>query len=151
MLTLAQVGSGVYQLLLILHLVSVVVAFSPAIVHAVTGTRLLKQDEGGGRSFFRVAAANERMVYLPALTVVGLLGFALVGMSDGAIKFGDPWVSASALLWLIIAGVVSAVIMPAERLLGEGDRSVESKVALGGAIVSVLFVIVVFLMVVKPG
>lgn len=151
MFILAQVGSGVYQLLLILHLVSVVVAFSPAIVHALTGSRLLKQDEGASRSFFRVAAGNERMVYLPALAVVGLLGFAMVGMSDGAWKFSDPWVSVAALLWLIIAGIVSAVIVPAERLLADGDRSVESKVAVGGGIVSVLFVIVVFLMVVKPG
>ena len=151
MLTLAKVGSGVYDLLLILHLVSVVVAFSPAVVHSLTGSRLLQQDEAASRSFFRVAAGNERMVYLPALAVVGLLGFALVGMSDGVWKFSDPWVSVAALLWLIIAGIVSAVIVPAEKLLAEGDRSVESKVALGGAVVTVLFVIVVVLMVVKPG
>lgn len=151
MFILAQGHSGVYELLLILHLVSVVVAFSPAIVHALTGSRLLKQDEAASRPFFRVAAGNERMVYLPALLLVGLLGFALVGMSDGAIEFSDPWVSVSALLWLIIGGLVGALIVPGERALADGDRSVESKVALAGGIVTVLFVIVVFLMVVKPG
>lgn len=151
MIIFAQVGSGVYQLLLILHLVSVVVAFSPAIVHALTGTKLLKQDQPASRSFFRVAAANERTVYLPALVLVGLLGFAMVGMSDGTWKVTEPWVLVSALLWLIIGGIVSAVIVPGERQLADGDGSVASKVAAAGSIVSLLFLVVVFLMVVKPG
>jgi hypothetical protein len=151
MIIFAQVGSGVYQLLLILHLVSVVVAFSPAIVHALTGTKLLKQDEPASRSFFGVAVANERTVYLPALVLVGLLGFAMVGMSDGTWKVTEPWVLVSALLWLIIGGIVSAVIVPGERQLADGDRSVASKVAAAGSIVSLLFLVVVFLMVVKPG
>lgn len=151
MIIFAQVGSGIYQLLLILHLVTVVVAFSPAIVHALTGTRLLREDEGASRSFFRVAVGNERTVYLPALVLVGLLGFAMVGMSDDAFKFTDAWVLIAAILWVAIGGIVSAVIVPGERRLAEGDRAAEQKVAAAGGVVSLLFLVVVFLMVVKPG
>ncbi len=148
---LAEVGSGVYQMLLILHILSVVVAFAPAVVHSLTGPRLLKEDEGAARSFFGAAAGNDRRVYLPALLAVGILGFALVGISGGTFEFSDPWVSAAALLWVIISGIVGAVIVPAERQLAAGDRSAESKVAAGGGIVTLLFVIVLILMVVKPG
>jgi hypothetical protein len=151
MFLLARVGSGFYQLLLILHLLSVVVAFAPAVVHAVTGPRLLKEAEAAGRTFFGVAVGNERTVYLPALLAVGILGFALVGISDEAFKFTDAWVLIAALLWLAIGGVVSAMIVPGEKQVAAGDRAAEAKVAAGGGIVSLLFLVVLFLMVVKPG
>ncbi len=151
MFLLAQGHSGVYQLLLILHILAVVVAFSPAVVHSLTGSRLMREDEAAGRRFFGVAAANDRRVYLPALLVVGVLGFALVGLSDGAFEFSEPWISAAALLWVIIAGIVGAVIVPGERALAEGDRPAEKKVGAAGGIVTVLFIVVLILMVVKPG
>ena len=150
MIILGQVGSGVYQLLLILHLVSVVVAFAPAVVHALTGPRLLKEDEAAGRRFIAVGVANQRAVYLPALLAIGILGFALVGMSDDAFSVTDPWVLISAVLWLAIGGIVSAVILPGERALAAGDRDAESKVTAAGGIVTLLFLVVLFLMVVKP-
>jgi len=151
MLLLARVDSGVYQALLVLHILSVVVAFAPAVVHPLTGPRLLKEDEPAGRSFSGVASGVERKVYLPALLAVGVLGFALVGLSDDAWKFSEPWVYIAALLWLAIGGIVSAVIIPGEKQIAAGDRAAESKVAAAGGIASLLFVVVVFLMVVKPG
>ena len=151
MLILAVVSSGVYKALLLLHLLSVVVAFSPAVVHAIAGPGLMKEDEDAGRRFAGIAAANNRMVHLPALLVVGVLGFALVGVSDEAWKFSDLWVSISALLWLVIAGIISAVVVPGNRKVAAGDRAAESRVAAAGGIATLLFVIVMFLMVVKPG
>lgn len=150
MLLAQLVDTGIYQLLLILHLLSVVVAFAPAIVHSLTGPRLLKEDEVAGRKFFGVAAGNERMVYLPALLAVGVLGFALVGFSKKAVSLSDPWVLISLALWLAIAGIVGAVIVPGERQIAAGDRAAESKVGAAGGIVTLLFLVVVFLMVVKP-
>lgn len=149
--SLARVGSGTYNVLLLLHILSVIVAFAPAVVNPLTGPRLLKEDEPAGRSFARVSAANSRNVYLPALGVVGILGFALVGISDKVYKFSDPWVFISALLWLAIGGIVGAVIVPSERQVAAGDRAAESKVAAAGGIATLLFLIVLFLMVVKPG
>ena len=150
MFLLAQVGSGVYNLLLILHILAVVVAFAPAVVHPLVGRRLLG-DEGAARQFSGAASINSRTVHLPALMAVALLGFALVGVSDSAFKFSDPWVAISALLWLVIGGVVSAMVAPGERGMAAGEAGAASKVQIGGGIVTVLFVVVLCLMVVKPG
>lgn len=151
MVLLARAHSGAYELLLVLHILAVVVAFAPAVVHALTGPRILKEDEAAGRAFFKVASANSRSVYLPALIAVGILGFALVGASGDAFEFSDAWISISAVLWLAIGGIVSAVILPGEKQAAEGDRAAEKKVAVGGGIATLLFIVVLFLMVVKPG
>ena len=150
-MVLASVDSGIYKVLLLLHILAVLVAFSPLIVHPLTAPRLMKDDEAAGRRLSPVLAENQRKVYMPALLAVGILGFALVGFSDGQWKFTDPWVFISALLWLAIGGIISAVIIPGEKQVGAGDRAAESKVAAAGGIASLLLLVVLFLMVVKPG
>ena len=120
-------------------------------VNALPGPRIYKDDEGAGQRFSAVTAVNSRQVYLPALGVVGLLGFGLVGISEAQWKFSDPWVFISAILWLVIAGIVSAVIVPGEKQMAGGDRAAESTVAAAGGVATLLFLVVLFLMVVKPG
>lgn len=151
MFLLARVGSGVYNAVLLLHILAVLVAFAPAVINPIVGPRLYKVDEAAGQKFSGVAAANTRTVHLPALLAVGILGFALVGISDEAFRFGDPWVFISALLWLAIGGIVGAVIAPGERQMAAGDRAAESKVAAAGGVATLLLLVVLFLMVVKPG
>ena len=150
MFILATYNSGVYQLLLILHILSVVIAFAPAVVHPLVGGRF-KGDDVPARRFAEAAVLNSRAVHLPALAAVGVLGFALVGVSDKAFRFSDTWVAISIVLWLAIAGIISAVVVPAERAFAAGDTEAEKKVQAGGMIATLLFVIVVCMMVVKPG
>jgi len=151
MLIVAAVGSGVYKALLLLHIIAVLVAFAPAVVHALAGPRLMKVDEEAGRRFAGVAADDDRTVHLPALLAVGVLGFALVGASGEVWKFSEPWVYISALLWLAIGGVIGAVVIPGNKKVAAGDRAAESRVAAAGGIASLLLLVVLFLMVVKPG
>ena len=150
MFILGQVGSGVYNLLLILHILAVVVAFAPAVVHPLVGRRLVG-DEGALRRFSGATSNNTRTVHLPALLAVGVLGMGLVGVSGGAYEFSDAWIAISLLLWLAIGGVISALVLPGERGTAEGEPGAASKVQLGGAICTVLFLVVLTLMVVKPG
>ncbi len=149
MFILAQVGSGVYNMLLILHILAVVVAFAPAVVHPLVGRRLVG-DEGALRRFSGAASNNTRAVHLPALVAVGVLGIGLVGVSDGAYEFSDAWIAISLLLWLVIGGVISALVLPGERGVAEGEPGAASKVQLGGGIATVLLLVVLILMVVKP-
>ena len=151
MFILARVGSGVYNVLLILHILSILVAFAPAVVHPLLAGRLQAGDEGALRRFSGAASANTRTVHLPALLAVGVLGMGLVGVSDEAFKFTDAWVAISLLLWLVIGGVLSALVLPGERGMAEGEPGAASKVQLGGGIATVLFLVVLILMVVKPG
>ena len=148
---LASVDSSAYKVVLVLHILAVVVAFSPAFVNPFAGTALKKQDAGAQRAFFGVSAANGRKVYLPALVLVPILGMALLGMSDEVYKFKQAWVWLSLLLWIAITGLVTGGILPNERKGAAGDADAEQKVATFGAIATVLFVVVVVLMVFKPG
>jgi len=149
MFLLAGVGSGVYNVVLILHILSVLIAFAPAVVHPLASSRLAN-DEHGLRSFAAAAVINTRTIHLPALVAVGVLGFALVGVSDKAYKYTDPWVVISIVLWLAIAGLISALVLPGDRAIAAGEPGGESKVQLGGGIVALLLLVVVVLMVVKP-
>lgn len=151
MVFLAAVSLGIRQFVLLLHIIAVLVAFAPAVVNALAGPRLMKEDEAAGRRFAGVSAANTRTVHLPALLAVGILGFALVGISNNEFTFSKPWVFISIVLWLAIGGIIGGVITPGERQIAAGDRAAESKVAAAGGIASLLLVVVLFLMVVKPG
>jgi hypothetical protein len=71
--------------------------------------------------------------------------------SDPAWGFDQLWVSLALLVWLAICGVVSGVILPSERKLAGGDLAAEAKVAMGGQIVTVLLLAMLYLMIWKPG
>lgn len=123
-MVLAAYGDGLYKLLLLGHIVALLVAFAPA---------------------------NGRRLHLPALVVTGALGIALVLVSGDAWSFDQAWVSLAFLVWLALAGVVSAVIIPAERKLAAGDPAAERQVGLGGQLVTVLLLVMLYLMIWKPG
>ncbi len=112
-------------MLLLLRITAPLVAFALAGVHALAGPRLMKVDEAAGRRFAGVAADDDRTVYLPALLAVGVLGFALVGASGEAWSFSDPWVFISAVLWLVIGGVIGAAIIPGNEKVAGGDRAAD--------------------------
>ena len=151
MFILARVGDGVYQLLLILHILAVIVAFAPAVVHPLVARRLQAEEEGALRRFAGATSINTRTVHLPALLVVGVLGMGLVGVSDKVFKFSDPWVAISIVLWLALGGVLSAMVLPGERGMAAGEPGAAEKTQLGGTIATLLLLVVLFLMVVKPG
>lgn len=136
--------------LLMLHILSVVVAFSPAVAH----TSLLRLGEADGpdvlKRLFGYMARNDRMIYSPALILVGVFGFLLVADQDH-IGFDEPWISAAMLLWFIMNGVLHGMMIPAERKVAAGDDSAQKMVMIAGPVIGLLFLITLYLMVVKPG
>jgi uncharacterized membrane protein len=148
---IAAVRDDAYNVVLVLHILAVLAAFAPAFVHPLLGTQLEREGGAALRVPMRFMHRNEQRVYAPALVLVGVLGLALSGMSDGEYGFGDTWIWLSALLWVALNGVLHAVLLPAEKAVAAGDDSAASRVQLGGAIMSVLGLIVVVLMIFKPG
>jgi uncharacterized membrane protein len=134
---------------LFLHIVAVVVAFAPAVVHPLTFERM--RDDGSIGRFIGIAADNGRKVYLPALVATGVFGIIMILLSDEVIGFDELWISLSFLVWIAITGVVSGLIMPSERKVAEGDVEASKKVTLGGQLVTVLFLVILYLMIFKPG
>jgi uncharacterized membrane protein len=149
---LAAYHDGLYKVLYLGHMLAFVVAFAPAVINPVLAAKV-KRDEGDD-GLARVAAhmaSNGRQIHFPALIALGGFGIAMVMVSDPVFGFSDAWVSLAFLLWLAICGVITGLLLPAERRLAGGDREAEQKVALGGQIATVLTLAMLYLMIWKPG
>jgi len=155
-MVLAALRDNAYNVVLLLHIISVIVAFAPAVANPLTEARL-KADGGESSlvSYYKAAGANGRKVYFPALIVAGVFGGALIGMSKtgGELvwKFEQTWIWLSILNWIVLCGIVSAVILPNEKKVAGGDVSAASKVAAGGGLATLLVIGQLYLMVFKPG
>lgn len=144
------ITSTTYRLLFLLHIAAIVVAFAPAITHTVL-TRQLGQDNGVLRRFAGFAATNEQRIHGTALILVGVFGIGLIFTSDSAWEFDQLWVNLAMVVWIAMNGVLHAMIVPGERALGSGDQSAQQRLDLGGLIMTVLFLVMLYLMIWKPG
>src|SRR3954469_21054664 len=105
-LAFGGIGSGVYRVLLLLHIVSIVAAFAPAFAHpflVAQSAGLAPDARNQVRGFL---AANSKRIYAPALIAAGVFGLLLVVASDKAWKFSQGWVSMAFLLWFAMNGVL---------------------------------------------
>jgi uncharacterized membrane protein len=153
-------NSGIYQVVLALHILAVVVGFGGV---AVSDVYLREGRKRGGAEWAAVSEVNDfvnRKVAMIAIYVVPVLGFALIGMSDKQWKFSQAWVSITLLLYIVIVGIAHAVMFPSHRKINALLRSpsppaaeiaaLEKRITAASGVNSLLFVAVLFLMVVKP-
>ena len=138
------------NILLLLHIASVVVAFAPASVHPLLGRQFGKDGPAALQRFSAYAARNGQRVYAPALLLAGLFGLGLVMESD-YIDFDQTWVSLALLVWVAMNGIVHAMIIPSERKVGAGDTEAMKRLDLGGGLITILFIVMLYLMIWKPG
>ena len=148
---LAAIGDTSYDIVLVLHIVSVLAAFAPAFVHPFLENQTRQLDPAERGRVLTMMHANGRRIYAPALIVAGLLGFALQGMSDSVWEFSQTWMWLSAVAWIAMNGVLHAVLLPAEKAVADGDESARPRVQAGGTAITVLLLLAVYLMVFKPG
>lgn len=76
---------------------------------------------------------KERRVHLSALIALGGFGLAMVLTADPLYGFDQTWVSLAFLVWLAMCGLASV------------------RVAMGGQIVTLLLLVMLYLMIWKPG
>lgn len=150
-MVLAAVNDNLYRVLFLLHILAVVVAFAPAVINPVLAARAKADGEDVLTRVGGYMAANGRQIHFPALVLVGLFGLGMAFSSDSVWEFDQLWLQLAILDWIAICGVVSAVILPAERKVGAGDLSAEPRVAMGGQVVTVLALAMLYLMIWKPG
>ncbi|HET6953463.1 MAG TPA: hypothetical protein VFI47_24005 [Acidimicrobiales bacterium] len=125
-----------YRIFLLLHILAVVVAFAPAVLSVVPSSR-----EGT----LGVIERAGRTVYAPALVLAGLFGILCIVTSDDVFSFGDTWVSLAFVVWIAMNGVFHGLVLAGQR---QGD---EARVVNGQAVMTVLLVVMVYLMIWKPG
>lgn len=146
----AAPGDTGYNIMLMLHLLTVIVAFAPAFVHPMLARQAQAAGDNLGGRILSAMAGNGRRIYAPALILTGVLGFGLVGMSDDVYSLSDGWVIAAILVWIAQNGILHALILPGERAWADGDAEAESKVSMGGAAITLLLVVQIYLMVFQP-
>ncbi len=125
-----------FKISLFLHVVTVVVAFAPALVAVLPGGRdgaLGLLDRAG------------RQVYAPALILAGLFGIACIVTSEDVFEFSQTWISLAFVVWIAMNGVFHALVLAGQR---QGD---ESKVVTGQQIMTLLLVAMLYVMIWKPG
>jgi uncharacterized membrane protein len=148
---IAAVGNTPYNIVLVLHILTAMAAMAPAFAHPFLASQSKALAAAEKQTLWGFMAANSRRIYAPSLIVNGLLGFALAGMSDKTYSMSQGWLAASFIIWIAMNGILHAVLIPAERAVAGGDDSATSKVDLFGAILSLLLIVMLYLMVFKPG
>lgn len=148
---IAAVGDDLYNIVLLLHVVSFVVAFAPAIAHPVMHLQSKSAGPEAHGAVARFIAENSRRIYGPALVVTGGLGILLILLSDEVWEFSQGWISGAFAVWIVMNGILHAFLLPAERKYAGGDHSVEQRIQIGGMALTVLFIVMLYLMIWKPG
>ncbi len=152
------------QLLLALHILAAVVFVGNIITAAFWKVRA---DRSGNLETIAITARSllqaDYTFTAPGIVVLLVTGIWMVGLSDWA-RFQEPWLGGSFVL-LIITGVIwLAVLLPQQRRMGrlaqEGadagvlcpEYSKASRIwSMFGGIATLLPVLILFLMVFKPG
>lgn len=130
------IGSTWYQLFLLLHVVTVVVAFGGNFVQPI-----LARSGGVLPEQFARAALY---VQLPAVLGVFVTGMGMIGLSDRTYRVSTPWVGL-AIAVAVLAGAL-------QWLVARGHRAKDSKhVSTYTALLHLMLVVGLYLMIWKPG
>jgi hypothetical protein len=171
---LGQQDDALYGLLLLLHIVCSIVGFGAVVLNGVYGAESKKRPGPGGLAIgqanLAVSKIGEYFIY--AVFVFGIL-LVLVA-EEGSIEWGDTWVWLSILLYVIGIGVSHGFQQPnarrmvalAEELVSAGPppegaqgpppqvaemEATGKKLAVGGATLNLILLVILYLMVFKPG
>ena len=151
-MVLAAYADTGYNILLLLHIVAVVVAFAPAAINPLLERYLVRNGgDAALQTWAGFARDYTKKIALSALVVALVTGILMIVVSDDVIEFSDTWISLAFLVWFAIAGVVSALILKGERLVAAGDMKGRELLAKGGPIATVLLLVMLYLMIFKPG
>ena len=166
--------SGIYKLLLVLHIFCAIVGFGAVYLNALYGRQIQKRQGREGLAIyeanFRVSAIGQYFIY-----GVFVFGFLLVLTSDEAWEFSQTWIWLSMALFIVGIGVSLGVLLPAVKRMGVLMRELVDagppaagappgpppqvaelqalgpRVGASGAFLDVLMIVILALMVWKPG
>jgi uncharacterized membrane protein len=152
-----------YSIAVFLHVTAVVVGFGATFAEAITFPVAMKLDARHLPYVHRLQLAINRWMATPALAVIILTGLYQTARGDWS--FGEPWISASFAIAIVLGGLLGGYFIPTDRRLAEqAERDLAAGGAVSdeylarartegrmGALTGVLIVVAIFLMVTKPG
>ena len=136
-LAIYPISNG-YELLGLLHILSVIAAFGPLFIYP----SLVRAGAGA-----EVAKWHLRLS-LPALVLAWVFGMGMVGSSDDFFEMSDGWIIASLLVWVVLVLVSWFLIRPS---LSDSSERARSMLSAGIGITHVGLIVMLWLMVFKPG
>ncbi len=149
-----------YDVILTVHILAVVVAFGVMFAHPVIDAQVRSSGGADLAALHRLHVALARRLITPAMTVVLLAGLYL---AIDRWSLGDPWISATFAVLLVLFVLTSSVLVPADLRLAEiaeraeagaGGEEYERERRMAnrfGGLALLLVVVAIFLMVAKPG
>ncbi|MGI9614806.1 MAG: hypothetical protein ACR2QO_17990 [Acidimicrobiales bacterium] len=158
-------ASLLYRVVLLLHIGASIVAFGGLIANGVLNARAFNGPSGEGGVVLAAGRAVSKLADY-ALYALLPLGIVLIAVSDDAFGFGDPWVSASFVVWFAVVGVTHGLVRPAVRTMSEQVDSLggsgrladdatsvaaSRKLMLGETFTQLLLATALILMIWKPG
>ncbi len=146
-------GTTAYNIVELLHVLTVLVALAPVFVHPLLRKQMQPAGGSARQQLVVAMASNARRLYGPALIVAGLLGIALVEMSEDAISMTEGWAIAAIVIWVVMNGVLHGMIRPALKAQGiEGPSpATDKRLEVGSALLSIGFTVQLILMIWQPG
>jgi uncharacterized membrane protein len=144
------------KLLLAAHLVLAVFAVGPLVHAAMTAGRGIRTGDGAATA----SASRVLRIYAYVSVLVVVAGMGLMSQKEDGHRLGefeDPWIWISLVLYLVAVALVLGVIVPtldrATKQIADQQSVVTltARVAASGGVVALLFLVIVVLMVYKPG
>jgi hypothetical protein len=137
LLAIYDISTG-YQILGVLHVLAVIIAFGPVFFYPSL------QRAGAGPT---LAKLHLRLV-LPALALAWVFGMALVGTSKSLVEMSQTWIWLALIGWVALMLVSWFLIRPG---LTDTSDEARSKMAAGVGTTHLLLIVMLYLMVFKPG
>jgi uncharacterized membrane protein len=149
--------------LLFLHVLGAIIAFGPTFAYTVMGSMAGKEPQHANFSTRQVAAIGNRVVY-PLAIFQGVTGVLLIWAASFNVM-GTGWLAAGIVLYLItliysltvqrsavqrLIELTSTPPAPGSPPNPEIPATVK-RIQRGGMFLGVMLVVIVFLMVIKPG
>lgn len=156
----ARIGDTGYNIVLILHLLFMVVAFAPAFVWPVLNrlqrtlaTSADPNDTGGEDRVTTSAVAHvvDPMMHGGSMVLTGAFGVILVLLSNDVFEFSQTWISISFVLWFAMLLLFFIGLVPAQRSVRAGHAAADSRLAMTYGGLHLLLLLQIIVMVWKPG
>ena len=153
----AQSPFGYYQVLLVIHLLTVIVGIGSVVLNGLYGNEAKKAGPNGGnavvRANFAVTGIAEYVIYTIPITGI------LMVIKSPVWDFDQAWVMLAIALYVAAIGIAHAVLIPGSKKmieLTQGPPTPEMEVvgkrlAIAGTTNNLIVVALVVLMVWKPG
>ncbi len=167
---LAAFGSDAYKIVLVLHILCAIIGFGAVFFNGIYGAQSAQYKGPEGLAISRanmlVSRIGEYFIY-----AVFVLGVVLVLIGDNVLDFGQTWIWLSMTLFLVAIALSHAVLWPSARRMialmeeinsgppptaGPPPQAAEmeqlgKKLSIVDPILNVIMVVILILMVFKPG